>query len=118
MLVEKKNVRKDNTSCNFCNRGKLNEGGYGLIYPYEYVYTFKREGNGIQADICPDCLKELHVKTIPEITTWNNLPGKCIYQGKEWNILSIDMQGGYFDLHNWEDGMREQVDVELCKPIL
>jgi hypothetical protein len=30
-----------------------------LIYPYEEVITFKREGNGIVASICKQCLDEL-----------------------------------------------------------
>lgn len=46
-----------------------------------------------------------------------DLPGKCIYQGKEWRILNIDMQGGYFDLHDPELGMLEHIDIEECKPI-
>jgi hypothetical protein len=62
MIVQKKHVRKDNESCNFCNRGELNTLGFGLIYPYEYVYLIKRETNGLTAAICEDCLKELTEK--------------------------------------------------------
>jgi hypothetical protein len=59
MEVKKENIRKDTTSCNFCNRGELNKYHNGLIYPYEEVITFKREGNGIVASICKQCLDEL-----------------------------------------------------------
>jgi hypothetical protein len=62
MDVKKENVRKDFTSCNFCNRGKLNKNHNGLIYPYEYVITFCREGNGLKATICSKCLDELIAK--------------------------------------------------------
>lgn len=60
MIVEKENVRQHSTSCNFCNKGKINSYGNGLIYPYEYVYTFKREESGLKATICEECAKELY----------------------------------------------------------
>jgi hypothetical protein len=60
MDLKKEHVRKDNTSCNFCDRGELNQSGFGLVYPYEYVYTFKRtNANGIKVSMCEDCLNEL-----------------------------------------------------------
>ena len=62
MVVQKENVSKQSTSCNFCNKGKLNEQHSGLRYPYENVVTFKREGGGLCAAICEECLKELIVK--------------------------------------------------------
>jgi len=49
MDVKKENVRKDTTSCDFCNRGELNNNHNGLVYPYEEVITFKREGSGLLA---------------------------------------------------------------------
>jgi len=64
IVVEKKYVIKDNESCNFCDKGELNETGYGLKYPYQYVYLFKREGSGLQASICDECLKELNEKAL------------------------------------------------------
>lgn len=63
MDVVKQNVRKDSTSCNFCQKAELNRLGMGLVYPYETVVTFKREnGIGLCAAICEDCLDELHSK--------------------------------------------------------
>lgn len=62
MLVQRENVRRQSTSCNFCNKGKLNEYHNGLRYPYEDVVTFKREGNGLCAAICEECLNELIAK--------------------------------------------------------
>jgi len=59
MDVKKENVRKDTTSCDFCNRGELNNNHNGLVYPYEEVITFKREGSGLLASICRKCLDEL-----------------------------------------------------------
>lgn len=71
MLVQKENVRKQLTSCNFCNKGKLNEGRNGLLYPYENVVTFKREGNGLCTAICKDCLDELMLKAKIEFENCN-----------------------------------------------
>jgi hypothetical protein len=62
MLVQKENVRKQSTSCNFCNKGELNEYHNGLVYPYENVVVFKREGNGLSAAICEECFNELITK--------------------------------------------------------
>lgn len=60
MDVKKENVRLDIVSCNFCDGGTLNESGMGLVFPYEYVFTFKRSnGGGIKASICQNCLDEL-----------------------------------------------------------
>jgi len=63
MIVKKESVRNDTVSCNFCQKGELNRSGNNLIYPYDTVYTFKRDtGNGLCATICKECLKELHDK--------------------------------------------------------
>ena len=62
MIVEKRSVIKDTSSCNFCDKGEINANGTGLIYPYESVYSFERTGSGIRACICKDCLEELFVK--------------------------------------------------------
>lgn len=62
MLVTKKNVRMDAAPCNFCDRGVLNKYGIGFNYPYEHTFEFKREGSGMLARICDDCLKELNIK--------------------------------------------------------
>lgn len=63
MDVIKENVRKESTSCNFCQKGELNRFGTGLVYPYENVVTFKRDnGSGLRATICEDCLDELYSK--------------------------------------------------------
>ena len=66
MRIQKLDVRKDNTSCNFCDKGELSNNKYspGLVYPYETVYSFIRDnGNGLSATICEGCLKELFLKT-------------------------------------------------------
>jgi hypothetical protein len=63
MEVNKENVRRDTTSCNFCQKGELNKNHNGLIYPYENVVTFSRgKGGGLCASICEECLDELHKK--------------------------------------------------------
>lgn len=63
MKVKKYSVRKDVTSCNFCNKGELSESKMSLVYPYENVVVFGREnGNGLVASICEECLDELHKK--------------------------------------------------------
>lgn len=62
MIVERKNVREDNVSCNFCRRGELTPNGMGLTYPYDYVYFMSPVGSGLTAVICEDCLSELSIK--------------------------------------------------------
>lgn len=62
MEVNIHSVINDNCSCNFCDRGTINLEGMGLIYPYDVVYSFKREGSGLLAFICPNCLEELRDK--------------------------------------------------------
>ncbi len=59
MEVKKQNVRKDSTSCNFCDKGELNSNHNGLVFPYDEVITFKKEGNGLLANICRKCIDEL-----------------------------------------------------------
>jgi len=52
---------------------------------------------------------------------WNMIPSKCEYCNKIYNIVSIDLQGGYFTLYNPEaikgDVMIYNVDMEECNPI-
>jgi hypothetical protein len=62
MEIFEHSVKEEFCSCNFCDRGSVNTSGYGLVYPYEKVYSFKRDGTGLLAFICPDCLKELQSK--------------------------------------------------------
>jgi len=62
MEVNIHSVINDNCSCNFCDRGEINLEGMGLIYPYDAVCSFKREGSGLLVFICPDCLEELRNK--------------------------------------------------------
>ena len=63
-----------------------------------------------------------------DASPWFNLiPGKCIYKGKTWRILDIDMQGGYFTLHRWTGkykvgritpgNLLKNVDMDKCKPV-
>ena len=63
MKVEKENIKYTGSSCNFCNKGEMCKDSIRLIYPYETLYTFQREGSGLKAAICEDCLKELFLKT-------------------------------------------------------
>lgn len=44
-------------------------------------------------------------------------PNRCNFNGMEWKIISIDCQGGFFDLQNPIMGMLEMVDIEECEPI-
>jgi len=63
MEIIKENVRRDTTSCNFCQKGELNKNQNGLVYPYENVVTFRRgKGGGLCACICEECLDELYKK--------------------------------------------------------
>ena len=62
MNVKLKNVIKDNTSCNFCNKGELNDIGDNLIYPYKTIYVFQRGNNSLEAAICDECFEELYIK--------------------------------------------------------
>ena len=63
MEVNKENVIRDSTSCNFCKKGELNKNHNGLIYPYENVVTFSSgKGGGLCASICEECLEELYKK--------------------------------------------------------
>ena len=68
MIVKRKTVY-DAGSCNFCNRGTLKENADGLLYPYESVIEFCREGNGIKPNICKPCLNELIEKASKEFAT-------------------------------------------------
>ena len=60
--MEVAKVNTEYCSCNFCDKGELKKSGIGLIYPYEYVFEFQREGNGLRPSICKDCLDELYNK--------------------------------------------------------
>jgi len=44
-------------------------------------------------------------------------PTHCKFNGQEWRILSIDLQGGLFTLHDPVIGLLEDVDIEECEPI-
>jgi len=69
MNIIKREVVKDNTSCNFCSRGTLSVNGRGLDYPYTHVYEIQRgAGGGLQACICGHCLDKL-------VKVSNFLPG-------------------------------------------
>ena len=51
-------------SCDFCDRSRLTDSGYSLSYPYDEVY--KLSGNGLGANICPDCAKQLMTRVAYE----------------------------------------------------
>ncbi len=55
MKVYRGNI-KDFHSCNCCSRGKINEDGMGLKYPYDEVTVM--EGTTISIRMCDDCLNE------------------------------------------------------------
>ena len=57
MIIEKA-IAREVGSCNYCDRGILNESQNGLIYPYEYVYLIK--GKYLAPRMCESCLIELH----------------------------------------------------------
>lgn len=60
MRIIKHSVDKDREHCNFCNRGELSTTGFGLVYPYNTVYSIQRnEGGALLAFICEECLLEL-----------------------------------------------------------
>ena len=51
-------------SCNFCQRGEINNCetcGTTMVYPYRKVYVLL--GNCMEVRICADCLKELKRQT-------------------------------------------------------
>ena len=56
-----------------------------------------------------------------EDNKWNMIPTKCLYFEKEYNIVAIDLQGGYFTLYNPNADKGEimiyDVDMEKCNPI-
>ena len=55
--MEVKRINAIGNSCNFCRKGKLNESGSGLTYPYKDVLEIK--GNGVAVTMCDECVKEL-----------------------------------------------------------
>lgn len=60
MKIEKKNVIKDNCSCNFCKRGQVNYFGIGLAYPYSDVYEISNgKQSSLVATLCESCIREL-----------------------------------------------------------
>lgn len=53
---------------------------------------------------------------------WNIIPANCKYKDKVYRILNIDMQGGYFTLHNvqaqkGEVQVLENIDMDECDPV-
>lgn len=56
------------------------------------------------------------------ISKWDMIPDKCEYNGKIYRILSIDLQGGCFILHDTNAKLGEvqvldDVDMEECNVI-
>ena len=50
------------------------------------------------------------------------IPSECLYKGKIYRILNIEMQGGYFTLYDKEAKKGEvqvidDVDMDECYPI-
>lgn len=53
---------------------------------------------------------------------WNHIPNRCEYKGKVFRILSIDLQGGYFTLHDINSvkgqvQVLSDIDMDECNPI-
>ena len=46
-----------------------------------------------------------------------NYPTQCIYKGKTYRILMIDLQGGFFTLHDPNEGVLDLIDIEACEPV-
>ena len=59
MKVTIKNVRKDNCSCHFCNKGKLSDRQKSLVYPYESVFQIEGDERKMIVRLCADCLSNL-----------------------------------------------------------
>lgn len=55
------NIKKENVcdvgSCNFCNRGVLNDTKTNLVYPYSKIFVLKNETISIK--ICHFCLQKI-----------------------------------------------------------
>jgi len=56
-------------------------------------------------------------------TKWNKIPTDCVYKSKNYKILSIDLQGGFFALQDLssEKGdvqVIENVNMDECLPIV
>lgn len=45
---------------------------------------------------------------------WNKIPTECVYKGKKYRILSIEMQGGFFTL---QDLTAEKGEVQVLDNI-
>ena len=61
MKITRQNLEEG--TCNFCKRGTVNKNGWGLVYPYEKVFTFQGDNGGLLVTMCDDCLGELTVVT-------------------------------------------------------
>ena len=62
MNVSRNEIRLLDGPCNFCNKGELTKSGDRLKYPYKEVTNFSKEGSGLSANICDDCMEELVIK--------------------------------------------------------
>ena len=59
---------------------------------------------------------------LTEESKWNMIPSECLYKGKIYRILNIEMQGVYFTLYDKEAKKGEvqvidDVDMDECYPI-
>lgn len=87
MLVRKENIKQESVSCNFCDKGELNQSKNGLVYPYSEVVSFSREGNGVRASICEECLIELNKKATAQFKAKKD---SCPYCKKDLLKTSSD----------------------------
>lgn len=73
--------------------------------------------------ICFDCIeKSLYLFHETTDVMSNMIPSECEYDGKNYRILNIDMQGGYFTLQDAEAKkgnvqVLENIDILSCRPI-
>lgn len=61
MQIEKKSI-KDVGTCNFCDRGLLDDTGCSLSFPYKTVYVLS--GKRISVRVCEECLKQIQKVTL------------------------------------------------------
>lgn len=81
-------------------------------------------------------MKDKHIKNFNELndehyiyesdseyeSKWLMIPNKCEYKGNIYRILDIDLQGGYFTLHdvNAKKGdvwVFPNIDMDECNPV-
>lgn len=57
MIIERTDL--SGGACNFCKRGKINDDGNGIVYPYTEVTHISSDGSGASVRFCDECLNEV-----------------------------------------------------------